>query len=155
MTAPRIRPGDPRRIRHQSNPGVRRRRVSQPSIHLPRSVYLPSMKMGAAGLRRLSLGAKNSSLATSTAPPRRSDARSISSMKSIGALRLAALREMGFTPSRKSRKNSGALAQEHSTLRPGKLAAIINDLAAKKSLFYFTAQDLAIIGRYLVAMMNH
>src|SRR5438876_1701213 len=68
---------------HQSNPGVRRRRVSQPSIHLPRSVYLPSMNTGRDGLSRFSLGAKNSSLANSTAPPRRSDARSISSVKSI------------------------------------------------------------------------
>src|SRR5437762_10381862 len=68
---------------HQSNPGVRRRRDSQPSIHLPRSVYLPSMKTGADGFSRFSLGAKNSSLAKSTAPPRRSDVRSISSVKSI------------------------------------------------------------------------
>src|SRR2546430_16349613 len=68
---------------HQSNPGVRRRRVSQPSIHLPRSVYLPSMNTGTDGFSRFSLGAKNSSFANSTAPPRRSDARSISSVKSI------------------------------------------------------------------------
>ena len=34
-------PGSPSRMMHQSWPGVRRRRVSQPSIHLPRSVYLP------------------------------------------------------------------------------------------------------------------
>src|SRR2546430_4561636 len=68
---------------HQSNPGVRRRRVSQPSIHLPRSVYLPSMNTGTDGFSRFSLGAKNSSFANSTAPPMRSDARSISSVKSI------------------------------------------------------------------------
>src|SRR6266571_9402935 len=147
MTTPRIIPGRPSRIRHQSNPGVRRRRVSQPSIHLPRSVYLPSMKTGGDGFRRFSLGAKNSSLATSTAPPRRSDARSISSIKSIGALRPGGFARDGFHAKSQSRKNSGALAQEHSTLRLSKLAAIINDLAAKKSLFYFTAQDLAIIGR--------
>src|ERR1700704_65654 len=76
-------PGKPSRMMHQSNPGVRRRRDSQPSIHLPRSVYLPSIKTGAEGLSRFSLGAKNSSLANSTAPPKRSDARSISSVKSI------------------------------------------------------------------------
>ena len=35
---PRTTPGNPRRTRHQSWPGARRRRVSQPSIHLPRSV---------------------------------------------------------------------------------------------------------------------
>src|ERR1700704_137754 len=68
---------------HQSNPGVRRRRDSQPSIHFPRSVYLPSIKMGAEGFSKFSLGAKNSSLANSTAPPRRSEARSTSSVKSI------------------------------------------------------------------------
>ena len=48
---------------HQSNPGVRRRRDSQPSIHFPRSVYLPSMKTGAEGFSRFSFGAKKSSLA--------------------------------------------------------------------------------------------
>src|SRR5882762_1471609 len=83
---PRIIPGKPRRTMHQSNPGVRRRRDSQPSIHFPRSVYLPSIKTGADGFSRFSLGAKNSSLANSTAPPRRSEARSTSSVKSIREL---------------------------------------------------------------------
>src|SRR2546428_13213707 len=68
---------------HQSNPGVRRLRVSQPSIHFPRSVYLPSMKTGTDGFNKFSFGAKNSSLANSTAPPSRSEARSINSVKSI------------------------------------------------------------------------
>src|SRR5439155_26818038 len=68
---------------HQSKPGVRRLRVSQPSIHFPRSVYLPSMKTGTDGFNKFSLGAKNSSLANSTAPPRRSEARSTNSVKSI------------------------------------------------------------------------
>ena len=40
---------------HQSWPGVRRRRVSQPSIHLPRSVYLSGMKTGALGLEQVLL----------------------------------------------------------------------------------------------------
>src|SRR5262245_61737047 len=71
---------------HQSNPGVRRRRVSQPSIHLPWSVYSPSKKTGALDLSRFSFGAKNSSLATSTAPPSFSEARSMSSVKSICSL---------------------------------------------------------------------
>src|SRR6185369_12123795 len=61
----------------------RRRRVSHPSIHFPRSVYFPSIKIGALGLSKFSLGAKKSSLATTTAPPSRSDARSISSVKSM------------------------------------------------------------------------
>src|SRR2546429_5162403 len=68
---------------HQSSPSACRRRVSQPSIHLPRSVYLPSMKTGAEALSSFSFGAKNSSLVNSTAPPRRSEARSISSVMSI------------------------------------------------------------------------
>src|SRR6476659_3092634 len=76
-------PGSPRRMMHQSKPGVRRRRVSHPSIHLPRSVYLPSIKTGALVLSKFSLGAKKSSFATTTAPPSRSEARSISSVKSI------------------------------------------------------------------------
>src|SRR6202162_1115354 len=71
---------------HQSWPGVRRRRVSQPSIHLPRSVYTPSRKTGAAAWSKLSLGAKNSSLAVTAAPPRRSEARSTSSRKSSTGL---------------------------------------------------------------------
>src|SRR5262245_55971662 len=68
---------------HQSNPGVRRRRLSHPSIHLPRSVYLPSTNTGALAFSKFSLGAKKSSFATSTAPPNLSDARSIKSVKSI------------------------------------------------------------------------
>src|SRR5215213_5160548 len=76
-------PGKPRRIMQQSKPGVRRRRLSQPSIHLPRSVYLPSINTGALALSKFSLGAKKSSFATSTAPPTRSEARSIRSVKSI------------------------------------------------------------------------
>src|SRR5215813_14240552 len=48
-TTPWIRPGRPRRTTHQSYPGVLRRRVSQPSIHLPRLVYFPSIKIGFEG----------------------------------------------------------------------------------------------------------
>src|SRR5581483_528316 len=53
-----------------------RRRVSQPSIHFPRLVYLPSTKTALPGLSRFSFGAKNSSLAERTFPPILSDARS-------------------------------------------------------------------------------
>src|SRR4051812_25056249 len=76
-------PGRPSRTMHQSKPGVRRRRLSQPSIHLPRSVYLSSTNMGLEVFTKFSFSAKKSSFATSTDPPRRSDARSISSVKSI------------------------------------------------------------------------
>src|SRR5690348_7092525 len=78
-------PGCPSRTIAQSWPGVRRRRVSQPSIHLPRSVNSPSRQTGRSCLSRFSLGAKNSSLAPRTAPPNRSAARSISSVKCMGA----------------------------------------------------------------------
>src|SRR5437867_13053353 len=81
-----MKPGKPRRMTHQSKPGVRRRRLSQPSIHLPRSVYLPSIKTGVEDFKRFSFGAKKSSLANRTAPPRRSAARSTSSVKSIRVL---------------------------------------------------------------------
>src|SRR5665647_1903347 len=64
----------------QSCPAERRLRVSHPSIHFPRSVYTPSRHSGAPGLRSDSFGAKNSSLAATTAPPSRSDARSIRSV---------------------------------------------------------------------------
>ena len=40
---------------HQSWPGVRRRRDSQPSIHLPRSVYLSGMKIARLGLEQVLL----------------------------------------------------------------------------------------------------
>src|SRR6185312_12618394 len=82
---------------HQSWPGVRRRRVSHPSIHLPRSVYLPSIKIGASGFSRFSFAAKNSSLATSTAPPNFSAARSTSSVKSICASTLGIKNKDGAT----------------------------------------------------------
>jgi hypothetical protein len=68
---------------HQSWPGVRRRRDSQPSIHLPRVVYRSGTKIGAAGLIRLAFGAKKSSLAASTRPPVRADARSASRVNAV------------------------------------------------------------------------
>ena len=40
---------------HQSWPGVRRRRDSQPSIHLPRVVNLPGMKIARLGLHQVRL----------------------------------------------------------------------------------------------------
>src|SRR4051794_709896 len=78
-----ILPGRPSRTIHQSKPGVRRRRDSQPSIHFPRSVYSCSRKIGVDALTRLSLEAKKSSLAYRTDPPNLSEARSINSSNSI------------------------------------------------------------------------
>src|ERR1700733_2111085 len=68
---------------HQSYPGVRRLRVSQPSIHFPLSVYLPSIKTGFACFNKFSLGAKNSSFASTARPPSRSDAKSTNCVNSF------------------------------------------------------------------------
>src|SRR5437667_11228953 len=129
--------------------GARLRRDSQPSIHLPRSVYLPSIKTGAEGFSRFSLGAKNSSLANSTAPPRRSEARSISSVKSI-AVSFSFIGPIG-------RIGPISLDRPEQQLAFGlaKRAVIINHLSAKKSLFYDSRQSLTRIGRQLVAVFNH
>src|SRR5271163_5075841 len=68
---------------HQSKPGLLRRRVSQPSIHLPVETYLPSTNTAFAASSKSSLGAKNSSLASSTRPPSRSVAKSTRCVKSF------------------------------------------------------------------------
>ena len=65
------------RIMAQSCPGVRLRRLSQPSIHLPRSVYLSVMKIPRPGLMRFSFSAKKSSVAYSTFSERRRRGRSV------------------------------------------------------------------------------
>src|SRR5258708_31242343 len=147
---PRITPAKPRRTMHQSNPGVRRRRDSQPSIHLPRSVYLPSIKTGAPDFSRFSLGAKNSSLANSTAPPRRSEARSISSVKSIAVGSSFIGRPIGRIGPISSDRPKQQLAVGFA-----KRAAIINHPPTKKSLFYHSPQNLTRIGRQLVAVFKH
>src|SRR6185295_224193 len=137
-------PGNPRRMMHQSKPGVRRRRDSHPSIHLPRSVYLPSMKIGVEAFNKFSLGAKNSSFAYSTAPPKRSAARSMSSVKSIPLIWLPfvflGVFARKFSTFRKGaekierRKVLFAMSQQHPACGSTKLAAIINHLPAKESL---------------------
>ena len=66
---------------HQSWPGVRRRRDSQPSIHLPRDVNLPGMKIAGVGFSRFDFAAKNSSFAAIARPPTRADARSARAVK--------------------------------------------------------------------------
>src|SRR6185369_16848768 len=79
-------PGSPSLTMHQSWPGVRRRRDSQPSIHLPRSVYFPSIQTGASGFTRFSFSAKKSSLVATATPPSRADARSMRCVKSDTAI---------------------------------------------------------------------
>src|SRR5882724_6257688 len=75
MSNPRIAPGRPRRITQKSWPGPRRRRVSQPSIHLPFSSYLPAINTAASRVSMRSFGAKNSSLADTALAPMRGSAR--------------------------------------------------------------------------------
>src|SRR5579864_7956901 len=76
-------PGMPSRTTAQSYPGPRLRRDSQPSIHLPWSVYLSGANTGSAALMRFSFSAKKSSLAARTQPPARSPARSSRSVKEL------------------------------------------------------------------------
>jgi hypothetical protein len=78
---PRMTPRIPNAMTHQSCPAVRRLRDSQPSIHLPRDVNLPGMKIGGPGFTRLDFDAKKSSLAAIARPPTRDDARSASCEK--------------------------------------------------------------------------
>src|SRR5688572_4052882 len=80
---PRTTPRMPSSTMHQSWPGVRRRRDSQPSIHLPRFVYLPGMKTAGSGFTRLDFAAKKSSLAAIARPPTRADARSARLINSV------------------------------------------------------------------------
>src|SRR5215213_3531088 len=133
-------PGSPRRTMHQSKPGVRRRRVSHPSIHFPRSVYLPSIKTGALGFSKFSLGAKKSSFAITTAPPSRSDARSISSVKSIRINPRNLRLKMSF--------------QKHLAQWLSNKVAIINLSAAKESFFYDTTQWFVIVRGDFMAVVE-
>src|SRR6516162_7491731 len=85
MSTPLMTPGRPRRMVQWSWPGPRRRRLSQPSIHLPLSSYLPGMKTGGAGSIIRSLGAKKSSVAWIAAAPRRGWARSTQRLAKSGS----------------------------------------------------------------------
>jgi CTP synthase len=62
MTTPCTSPGRPRRMMAKSWPGVRRRCDSQPSIHLPLSVYLSAMNTASGRCSRFSWPAKKSSV---------------------------------------------------------------------------------------------
>src|SRR5580704_1613433 len=59
----------------QSYPVTRFRRVSQPSIHLPCSSYLPGTKIAGSGFNMRSFAPKNSSLADNASAPKRRSAR--------------------------------------------------------------------------------
>src|SRR4051794_41919644 len=82
MTTAETIPGTPSRTIAQSDPGERRRRVSQPSYSLPRWPN-PGSAWAGCGSTRFSLAAKNSSLAASTAPP---SARLARSGRGVGSL---------------------------------------------------------------------
>src|SRR5215213_2666661 len=88
MTTPATIPGAPSRTTAQSWPGLRRRRLSQPSYSLP---LCPNSVRSAAGSgsTRFSRAAKNSSLAATTAPPNARFARSGRRVKSVIGLPLA------------------------------------------------------------------
>src|SRR5688572_15277450 len=70
-----MRPGRASRTTHQSCPGPRLRRLSQPSIHLPLVSYLPGTNSAGAGFSMRSFAAKKSSLAASASAPSRASAR--------------------------------------------------------------------------------
>ena len=120
----------------------RRRRVSQPSIHLPRSVYSPSRKTGFDSLSRFSFGAKNSSLAASTTPPTRSEARSTSSRKSMLSTLLRA--------SRSAARRSQDLAATERRSAP----RVEDPLTSKIRLRDDAEEGPAGVGRQLVAMVE-
>src|SRR5262245_22844014 len=80
---PRTTPGSPSRMTAWSYSGARCRRVSQPSYTCPLAPNVCGVKVGGSGLIRFSLAAKNSSVARTTLPPNRRDARSGSLVKSL------------------------------------------------------------------------
>src|SRR5687767_15787082 len=79
-STPRTTPRMPSATMHQSCPGVRRRRDSQPSIHLPREVNFPGIYIAASGFTRFDFEAKKSSFVATARPPTRADARSTSAV---------------------------------------------------------------------------
>src|SRR6187402_2962855 len=70
-------PGVASWIMHQSWPPVLFLRDSHPSIHFPRSVYLPGIKMPLSGFNKFSFLAKKSSLHKTVSAPNLSAARLI------------------------------------------------------------------------------
>ena len=62
MSTPAIRPGRASWTTHQSLPAPRRRRDSQPSIHLPLASYFPATKTAGGVSSRRAIGAKKLNL---------------------------------------------------------------------------------------------
>ena len=96
---------------HQSWPGLAAA-AGLPAVHpLAASVYSPAMNTGRPALSRFSFGAKNSSFAASTAPPRRSAARSTRSVKSFIVLRAGSVgrsASRGASPHRRPSRRAGS-----------------------------------------------
>ena len=76
MTTRRTMPGQPSRTMAWSDPGSRRRRVSQPSMIWPFGPKVCGWKTGGSALIRFSRAANSSSLAATTPPPSSREARS-------------------------------------------------------------------------------
>src|SRR5713226_2592136 len=154
-------PGMPRRMTAQSCPGVRFRRDSQPSIHLPRSVYLPATKTGSAALMRFSFSAKKSSLAASTLPPARSPARSSISVKRVICSHCSAALQRS-TAQRGSRQQRAGLTLRQAQgigralhplqSSPGCRTVRIHHTPAQPRLVYHAEKLPARIGRHLVPL---
>lgn len=68
-STPFMIPGMPNLMMHQSWPGDRRLRVSQPSIHLPQSVYKSALNTGSSSASKFSASANQSSVAKRIFPP--------------------------------------------------------------------------------------
>jgi hypothetical protein len=66
---------------HSTPPVGRQRRVFNPSTHLPRAAYFSPIQTGFHAFNKFSFATKNSSLPSTTRPPRRSDARSMEFVK--------------------------------------------------------------------------
>src|SRR5688572_7413248 len=95
------------------------------------------MKMGALSSSRLSFGAKNSSLARITLPPRREAAKSTSSVNSFTFNSLFSI-----------------LPSKQTAARLSELAAFVDAFAAQKGRVYFPAQNHTVVGRDLLFVLQ-
>lgn len=102
-------PRRPSCSRHQSWPGTRLRRVSHPSIHLPKVVNSSGRKTGGSGSSRWCAGANHSSVANSTRPPSAALARSVS-LSVIGS-------ESGYEARVESNRSRATLGKGKENLR--------------------------------------
>src|SRR5450432_417622 len=83
MSKASTEPGTPSSSKHQSYPGPRFLRLSQPSIHLPRSVNLPGTNTARPAKSKFSMPAKKSSLVARALPPTNAAAKSTNPLKPV------------------------------------------------------------------------